>query len=326
MRNGHRSVRTDRASRTLGGAALHVLAFFLLGYLLIVREAGSEPLDPGLIVSECRDGGPRWVATCPAGAASEPVATLRQPLRLAPPALHEPLADLLPVSLSRAVAARPAGARVPAVPQGRPSEPSVHPSPAPDLVALRRAQSLVRLGSKATIAGLDRLEDAASHIRPAPWRTPYDAAGWRLTGARLAGLTPFGGPDARLTIPLSLPAGRSAQLLRLRWNAGFDGAQVTDFAVPGLFAGRLMMARYYRGPLMRVSTAVGVVLAPMPQPAPMPQLRLLPVPAMAARDPLPLSSQPVTTITAVPLPPAAPLMAVPLIALGLLRRSRLRKP
>jgi hypothetical protein len=249
---------------------------------------------------------------------------LRQSPRLAPPALHEPLADLLPASLSRVAAAR-RGARVPAVPEGGLREPSVHPSPALDHVALRRAQSLVRLGSKATIAGLDRLEDAAGRIRPGPWRTPYDAAGWRLTGARLAGLTPFGGPDARLTIPLSLPAGRSAQLLRLRWNAGFDGAQVTDFAVPGLFAGRLMMARYYRGPLMRVSTAVGVVLAPMPQPAPMPQLRLLPVPAMAARDPLPLSSQPVTTITAVPLPPAAPLMAVPLIALGLLRRSRLRK-
>lgn len=315
----------DRAGRGRGRVGLgvpFVLLSLLLAGSLAAQGAGAAPGDSIETVSHCVTMTPAGRVACPQRARSESlapsVAPLRQPARIAPAALFEPAPDLLPAALVR-------GAVPKAHPSQAPAPVVLLPRAVPSKAMLHRAQSMVRQGAKGATRWLARIEDAASRIRPGPWRTGYDASGWRLTAVRLAGLTPFGGADEVLPVVNPLPGGRPADALRLRWNAGFDGAQVSDFALPGLFASRLLMARYYHGPLFRVKTAIGAVLLPMPEAEPAPELAALPLifpMAMPARrDPLPGGGEPLTPAP-VPLPPAAPLLALPLFALGLAARRR----
>lgn len=330
MPKGIRAIGTGKDCCLPGGIGRLVLFLLLLAGSLGLPGAGGAHAESVSIVSDCATGTLPGPQGCLGDKRAEPVAPLRQPARKAPLAPGEPAADLLPASLTQQHVARAAGppterhAVLRAILQAEPRPVpvvAVLPRPTPGLAALHRAQSFVRRSVKATAVGLDRLEDAASRIRPEPWRTAYDAAGWRLTAARMAGLSPFGGPDARMPIALPLPGGRPGQELRFRWHAGFDGARVTDFALPGLFASRLLVARYYHGPLFRLTTGVGSLLLPMPESAPAVTPGLFSQEILAGRKRL--LPEPEVPVSPVPLPPAAPLMVVPLALLAILGR---RKP
>ncbi len=304
--------------RPAARAAGAIVLFLVLAGPFPGQQVQAGPLDTSSIVSRCITLGPRGATGCGGANAAEPVAALRRPQRTAPAALAEPAPDPLPVALRKGQPG-PAGGR----PAMRGATPVVLlPRATPDLSTLHRAQAVVRRGLRGTVEGLATLEDAVSRLRPDPWRSGYDAAGWRPTAARLAGLSPFGGPDARVPIASPLPGAAPGQVLRLRWQAGFDGAHVPDFAMPGLFVSRLLMVRYHHGPLFRVASGLGAVLLPMPVAetaragvAP----RLFPQAIAAARSDFAAEPAP-STPSPVPLPPAAPLLLAPLSALFLLGR------
>lgn len=308
-----------------GDAARHLALSLVLG-ASILTVAEAAPLDSASIVSPCVTVGAGGAPVCPAVAGGQPVAPMRQPGRPAP-ILWEPRGAILPAVLVRPGAREPQPRPVvPAdpAPQTGQNPPALQPDPGPDPARLHRAQSAARGVMKAAGLGADRLEDALSRIRPEPWRNGYDASGWQLTAERLAGWTSFGGPDQPVPLVSHYPAGLPGQVLRLRWNAGFDGARPSDFAMPGLLAARVLVARYYHGRVFRVSTNLGAVLLPMPEPRiDSAALRFLfPVPsASRARSLAPEGEAPVPA--PVPVPPTAFLILLPLAGLALAGR-RLR--
>lgn len=307
-----------------GKTAQHLVLALIVGVsTLAISEAA--PLDSASIVSPCVTVGAGNVPVCATVRRAEPVAPMRQPARH-PPILLEPGRDFRPVVLVRPSAQRPTV--VPAVPSPHPGQnpPALQPDPRHDLAALHRAQSVARRGMNAAALAAEWLEDAVSHIRPEPWRNGYDTSGWHLTTGRLAGWTSFGGEDQTVPLASPYPSGLPGQALRLRWNAGFDGARASDFALPGLLAGRFLVARYYHGRLFRVSTTLGSVLVPMPEPrVESARLQFLfPIPASSRARALTAEGE-APLPAPVPLPPAAFLFLLPLAGLALAGKRARRK-